>query len=70
MLDPPDLVRTPLRIPPKRSKKYIEGQGELLLPILGEAAGAAYVAKAKPSRTIRKVDIEVMRPTRPTRSRP
>jgi DNA modification methylase len=70
MLDPPDLVRTPLRIPPKRSKKYVEGQGELLLPILGEAAGAAYSDKERPNRSIRKIDIEVTRPTRPTRSKP
>jgi site-specific DNA-methyltransferase (adenine-specific) len=69
VIDPPELVRNPPPTPPKRSKKYVEGQGELLLPILGEAAGATYDVKERPNRSIRKVEIEVMRPTRPTRSR-
>ncbi len=61
MLDPPEVGRSPI-IPrqPKRTRRRIEGQAELLLPI--EGAQEAPRPKWRGNRSIRPVDIEVTRP--------
>jgi DNA modification methylase len=58
MIDPPEAVRTtPAFQQPKRGRKKIEGQTEMLLPIKGDQTAT----KRVPSRSIRIVDIEVTR---------
>lgn len=65
MVDPPEVGRSgPADRQPKRSKKYVEGQGELLFPIKG--SGQKEETKL-PKRSIRSFDIEVIRPTKLTR---
>jgi hypothetical protein len=58
MIDPPEAVpSTPAFDRPKRGRKKIEGQTEMLLPIKGEQTAA----KRRGNRPIRIVDIEVTR---------
>jgi DNA modification methylase len=67
-LDPPELGRPETQRPARRSRRQAEGQGELLLPISGlQEDPQPY--RARPNRSIRQVDIEVMRPIRSPRSR-
>lgn len=65
IIDPPDVRRpAPIARQSKRSRKRIEGQGELLLPITGSGERA----ETRPTkRSIRAVDIEVVRPTKSSR---
>ncbi|MBL8577712.1 MAG: restriction endonuclease [Mesorhizobium sp.] len=64
VVDPPDVGRStmPAR-QPRRSKKHVEGQGELLFPIKGGGLKETKTSK----RSIRTVDIEVVRPTKNSR---
>jgi hypothetical protein len=69
MIDLPEIgPQSPLTAP-KKSKKRVEGQGELLLPIGGEPKERAPAAKERRGRQIREIDIEVMRPFRGGRSK-
>jgi len=59
MIDPPEAAGiSQVAFQPKRGRKRIEGQTEMLLPIEGEQAPV----KRKNNRSIRVVDIEVTRP--------
>ena len=60
MIDPPEVVPSTPAFEPKRPRKKIEGQTELLLPLPGEQKEAARPRKA--NRPIRTVDVEVTRP--------
>lgn len=60
MLDPPEVGLPSPAFKPRRGRKKIEGQTELLLPIEGEQQGSA--PKRKMNRPIRLVDVEVTRP--------
>lgn len=61
MLDPPEVGRSPMMVrQPRRSRKQIEGQTELLLPMSG--AQEPPPPKWRGNRSIRSVDIEVTRP--------
>jgi len=67
MLDPPEAIpSTPIRMKPKKSKRHIEGQSELLLPITGEQT-VSDVGRRRGTRSIRSVDIEVTPATARTR---
>jgi hypothetical protein len=62
MIDPPETIgATTFQQPKRSSKKQIEGQTELLLPIAGVKEPAS--TKYKGNRSIRPVDIEVTRPS-------
>lgn len=69
IIDEPEVI-VAAASPPKRSRKVIEGQTELLLPIASgfeDGAPTSFVeqvppAKRKPNRSIRPVEIEVIRP--------
>lgn len=61
IIDLPEIGRTPVVRTPKKARKRIQGQGELLLPIPGQQQEET--AKM-PKRSIRSVDIEVVRATR------
>ena len=61
MIDPPEAVPSSPAFQPKRGRKRIEGQAEMLFPIEGATAVSA-APKRKPNRQIRSVDIEVVRP--------
>ena len=58
MIDPPEAVSTtPAFQQPKRGRKKIEGQAEMLLPIAGNQS----YGKRRANRSIRVIDIEVTR---------
>ncbi len=57
MIDPPEVVSSSPAFLPKRSKKKVEGQTEMLLSIEGEDKSP----KRKGNRPIRIVDMEVTR---------
>lgn len=60
MIDPPEAVpTTPAFQKPRKGKRHIEGQTELLFPISGDVE----TPKRKGNRSIRTVDIEVTRAT-------
>ncbi len=63
MIDVPEIVRPTPPAAPRRSRKNIEGQGELLLPIPGDTPRLS-VREERPNRKIRDFDIEVTRPLR------
>jgi hypothetical protein len=60
MIDPPEAVPSSPAFEPKRGRKRVEGQTEMLLPIPGEDKSER--PKRKGNRPIRVVDIEVTRP--------
>jgi site-specific DNA-methyltransferase (adenine-specific) len=61
MLDPPEIGRSPIIArQPRRSRKRIEGQTELLLPVTG--AQETPDQRWRGRRSIRPVEIEVTRP--------
>jgi DNA modification methylase len=62
MIDAPELVRQSPAPAPKKSKHKVEGQGELLFPIAGALKSAPPEVPRRVNRSIREVDIEVMRP--------
>jgi hypothetical protein len=66
MIDPPEVVPSTPAFQPKKRRKQIEGQTEMLFPLGGDPAVPAS-PKRKPSRQIRVVDIEVTRPGRKAR---
>lgn len=62
MIDPPEVVGESPAFQPKRARKRIEGQTEMLLPLAGDDKTER--AKHKGNRPIRVVDIEVTRADR------
>ncbi len=66
-LDPPEVGRVNLPTQPKKSRKRIEGQAEMLFAMESPQAPYLAPAKAKPSRSIRTIDIEVTRAGPPRR---
>ena len=69
MIDAPEIVRQSPPLAPRKKKKALEGQGELLLPITGDSPVLA-VREEHPNRKIRELDIKVTRPLRGGRSKP
>lgn len=65
MLDPPEAVPSAPAFQPKRVRKKIEGQGELLFPISGNQLSED--PPRKQNRSIRAVEVEVTRPDRSRR---
>jgi site-specific DNA-methyltransferase (adenine-specific) len=65
LLDPPEVRPAPIPAQPKKGRKRIEGQTELLLPIEGEQPAKP----AKRNRSIRAVEVEVTRPETTKRSK-
>jgi DNA modification methylase len=61
IVDAPEIGR-PVSSPTKKSRKRVEGQGELLLPIGGEPKERPASMKERRGRQIREVDIEVTVP--------
>jgi hypothetical protein len=59
MVDPPDAISPSLARPPRRGRKAIDGQAELLLPIAGELSQRP--PKRPANRSIRPVKLEVTR---------
>ncbi|MBZ9775195.1 DNA methyltransferase [Mesorhizobium sp. CO1-1-8] len=62
MIDTPEAGRQPALTPPKRSRKRVEGQTEMLFPI--EGSQPVIAEKRKGNRPIRPVEIEVTRSDR------
>lgn len=60
MIDPPEAIVKQPTFQPKKGRKRIEGQTEMLLPIEGERKEDT--CKQKGSRSIRATEIEVTRP--------
>jgi DNA modification methylase len=72
MVDLPEAGRAAHPTTRKRSRKKVEGQFEMLLPIVGAAQEDAKLTKEKTkrgSRAIRSVDLDVIRPIEPQRAR-
>jgi hypothetical protein len=69
MIDPPDIGRGMAAAQPRKRRKTIEGQAEMLLPITGQQT-PEQVPQKRPNRAIRPVDIEVTRaiPGRPKKA--
>jgi hypothetical protein len=57
MIDPPEVVSSSPAFQPKRGRKKMEGQTEMLLSVEGNQK----VSKRKPNRSIRVVEMEVTR---------
>jgi hypothetical protein len=70
MLDPPEVGRPAVQTQPKKSRKRVEGQGEFLFPISGDLSPSTHTVEKRTNRSIREVDIEVMRPVRGGKSKP
>lgn len=67
MIDPPEAVASAMtQLKPKRARRQIAGQEEMLFPISSDGSSTPE-PKRRPSRQIRPVDIEVMRPVRATK---
>jgi hypothetical protein len=57
MIDPPEVVSSSPAFQPKRGRKKMEGQTEMLLAVEGDETAP----KRKTNRSIRAVEIEVTR---------
>lgn len=68
LIDPPELGRTPVARQPKKSKKRIDGQMEMLLP-LPATVGFSDQAQEPLTRSIRKHDVDVVPVSRVARTR-